>query len=97
VAFHSTRQSVRERASEILSAHGSLGLGSARISRVWFRRRAETNFICSFPFVGHAMSKEKVAIAGRNRQARDRQARETPCATLRLFDARFSTFTLQFA
>ena len=81
MALYPSRKPILERAGETLSADGGLGLGSARVSRVWFRRRAETNFICSFPLMRHGMSKEKFASAGRNRQAREMRALPSACLT----------------
>src|SRR5439155_24777602 len=49
-------------------------LGSARISRVWFRRRAETEFHSSANQVVEANPQKKLAIGKRARQTRETRA-----------------------
>jgi penicillin-binding protein 1C len=53
---------------------GRLGSGSARVSHVWFRRRAETTFNWSAEYKAESGAQEKVAIAGRTRQTRETRA-----------------------
>jgi len=48
-------------------------LGSARVPRVWFRRSAETNFVCELAAQATKL-KEKFAIANCHRQTRETHA-----------------------
>ena len=57
-------------------------LGSARVSRCWFRRRAETIFTLSSATRGMIELKEKFAIAERPRHYA-RRARSPECTNTR--------------
>ena len=53
---------------------GRLRLGSARLWRVWFRRRAETGFSWNAKYKAGPGTQERFAIAGRARQTRETRA-----------------------
>jgi hypothetical protein len=52
----------------------TMGLGSARVARAWFRRLAETISPEAYASRLRREMEEKFAIAGRNRQTRETRA-----------------------
>lgn len=58
-----------------------IGLGGARVSRVWFGRLAESNF-CELTVKMRTPLKGKFAIARRNRQTRETPAHRRASSAL---------------